>query len=165
MCVFLGQNGSSSGYNPDYFNKVEWGAMLLLWFGPETEVCPPKWRASRRHFFFFYTREPCCLQCRRFPWRWKRATLIGHTPLEASRKLERPLKGKISLFCGSNWNIKHNSGAIETFLVTRFLHSHCFFCSLQDNRPLSKAFFSTMIQMEKKQVCTSAVLSHVNNRF
>lgn len=161
MCVFLCQNGSSLRYNPDDFNKMEWRAMLLMWFGPETEVFSSKVK-SLLSTSFFYTREPCCLQCRRFPWRWKRATLIGHTPLEASRKLERPLKGKISLLCGSNWNIKHNSGAIETFLVTRLLHSHCFFCSLQDNRPLSKAFFTTMIQMEKKQVCiSSAVLCFV----
>lgn len=49
-------------------------------------------------YLFFYARGPCCLQCRRFPWRWKSATLIGHTLLEATRRLERPLKGKIRLF-------------------------------------------------------------------
>lgn len=44
-------------------------------------------------------------------------------------------------------------GATEASLVTRLLRSYRFFCSLQDNRPLSKAFFTAMIQVEKQQVC------------
>lgn len=57
-------------------------------------------------------------------------------------------------------------GATEASVVTSFLKSFRFFCSLQDNRPLSKAFFTTMIHVEKKQVCiSSAVFSHVKNHF
>lgn len=170
ICVFLSQNSSSLGYNADDFNTVEWGnelnrAQLLLCSSPEKGLSS-KVKSVSSTFFFFHPREPCCLQCRRFPWRWKSATLIGHTPLEATRKLERPLKGKISLLCGTNWNMNPIRGATEASLVTRLLQLYRFFCSLQDNRPLSKAFFTTMIQVEKKQVCiSSAVFGHVKNHF
>lgn len=83
----------------------EWSrAASLVWL--RNRVLSSKWRPSRRHIFFFDPRGPCCLQCRWFPWRWKSATLIGHTLLETTKRLERPSKGKIRFFfCGSNWII------------------------------------------------------------
>lgn len=118
----------------------------------------------RRQFLllcFVSLREVCCLRWRPSPRRWKRATLIGRTPPEATRKRGRPLQGKkhkelclltTSLHC--KWRITQSEWKWdEVCVVMKRL-----FSSLQENRPLTKAFFTTMIHIEKEQVRTAATL-------
>lgn len=139
--------------------------------------CPLHWECPPDSFILlFVPREVCCLQCLLLPWKWKRATLVGPTPQEATRPLGRPLQGKHKLLSAHivlKWKITRNGSmtwdlhakttqSLENVSREEYLDSNLrtlLLFSLKENRPLSKAFFSTMIQIEKEQVCTAALYS------
>lgn len=52
--------------------------------------------------------------------------------------------------------MSHNE-AVDLKLLNFFSSS----CSLQENRPLSKAFFTRMIQIEKEQVRKASTVCHM----
>lgn len=115
----------------------------------------------------FDAREACCLPPRLWAWRWRSATLTGRTPPEATRKQERPLRGETQVVCRGIMNTRNEWEAngdrrpdktwgIKVVWKRNFSSTgwqvFSLFHSLQENRPLPKSFFTTMMEIEKKQV-------------
>lgn len=50
---------------------------------------------------------------------------------------------------------------MQNELLRQILNYSSLLCSLQENRPLSKAFFTRMIEIEKEHVCITASVRHI----